>query len=101
MNHNAQFVPHVALARFRGIAAFRSRCRRQALAQTANVTLYGIVDVGVQRNHRRQGGDHTSLASGIMEGSRWACVAPRTSATALQGHVRVLENRFQRRTLVA
>ena len=55
------------LSRF---CCFRSRCRRR-LHVTANVTLYGIVDVGVQHVTGVRGGDHTSLASGIVEGSRW------------------------------
>ena len=43
----------------------------QALAQTANVTLYGVVDVGVQNVTGVKGGSITQVASGIMEGSRW------------------------------
>ena len=47
MNRNAQFV-----STSRALAAFAvlplSLAVSQALAQTANVTLYGIVDVGVQ-----------------------------------------------------
>ncbi len=42
----------------------------QAFAQTANVTLYGIVDVGVSHVQGVKGGSVTQLASGIMEGSR-------------------------------
>jgi predicted porin len=42
----------------------------QALAQTANVTLYGVVDVGVSHVQGVKGGSVTQLASGIMEGSR-------------------------------
>ena len=43
----------------------------QALAQTANVTLYGVVDAGVQHVTGIKGGSVTQVASGIMEGSRW------------------------------
>ncbi len=43
-----------------------------AMAQTApGVTLYGIVDVGVQRVSGYKGGTDTALVSGIMEGSRF------------------------------
>jgi predicted porin len=45
-----------------------------ALAQTAppnSVTLYGIVDVGVQRVSGYKAGTDTALVSGIMEGSRF------------------------------
>jgi len=44
------------------------------LAQTAtpnSVTLYGIVDVGVQRVTGYAKGTDTALVSGIMEGSRF------------------------------
>jgi predicted porin len=40
-------------------------------AQSANVTLYGIVDVGVQSVSGVKGGRVTSVASGIMEGTRF------------------------------
>ncbi len=43
-----------------------------AMAQsTSSVTLYGIVDAGVQRVSGYKGGNNTSLVSGIMEGSRF------------------------------
>lgn len=42
-----------------------------ASAQSANVTLYGIVDVGVQTISGVQGGRVTAVASGIMEGTRF------------------------------
>jgi predicted porin len=42
-----------------------------AFAQSANVTLYGIVDVGVQHATGVRGGSVTSVASGIMEGTRF------------------------------
>ena len=43
-----------------------------AIAQSApTVTLYGIVDVGVQRVSGYKQGTDTSLVSGIMEGSRF------------------------------
>lgn len=45
-----------------------------ALAQTAppnSVTLYGIVDVGVQRVTGYKAGTDTALVSGIMEGTRF------------------------------
>ncbi|TAG65145.1 MAG: porin, partial [Burkholderiales bacterium] len=40
-------------------------------AQSANVTLYGIVDVGIQHVSGVKGGSVTQVASGIMEGSRF------------------------------
>jgi predicted porin len=43
----------------------------QAVAQTANVTLYGIVDIGVQHVSGLKGGSVTQVASGIMEGTRF------------------------------
>jgi predicted porin len=43
----------------------------QVGAQTANVTLYGIVDVGVQYVSGVKGGHAVQVASGIMEGSRF------------------------------
>ena len=52
------------------LAAASSAC----LAQTATpntVTLYGIVDVGVQRVSGYKNGTDTALVSGIMEGSRF------------------------------
>jgi predicted porin len=44
----------------------------QTLAQApaANVTLYGVVDIGVQHVTGVKGGSVTQLASGIMEGTR-------------------------------
>jgi predicted porin len=42
-----------------------------AAAQTSSVTLYGIVDAGVQRVTGYSGGTDTKLVSGIMEGSRF------------------------------
>ncbi|MFN3628541.1 MAG: porin [Casimicrobiaceae bacterium] len=39
-------------------------------AQTANMQLYGVVDVGVQYVTGVRGGSVTQVASGIMEGSR-------------------------------
>ncbi len=42
-----------------------------ANAQTANVTLYGILDVGIQHVSGAKGGSVTQVASGIMEGSRF------------------------------
>ena len=52
------------------LAAASSAC----VAQTAtpnSVTLYGIVDVGVQRVSGYKNGTDTALVSGIMEGSRF------------------------------
>lgn len=52
------------------VAAASGAC----LAQTAvpnSVTLYGIVDVGVQRVTGYRNGTDTALVSGIMEGSRF------------------------------
>jgi predicted porin len=39
-------------------------------AQTANVTLYGVVDVGVSHSSGVKGGRVTQVSSGIMEGTR-------------------------------
>lgn len=43
------------------------------LAQTVpnSVTMYGILDAGVQNVSGYRGGSNTSLVSGIMDGSRW------------------------------
>jgi predicted porin len=41
-----------------------------AVAQTANVQLYGVVDVGVNHVKGVKGGSVTAVASGILEGSR-------------------------------
>ena len=52
------------------VAAASGAC----LAQTAvpnSVTLYGIIDVGVQRVSGYKNGTDTALVSGIMEGSRF------------------------------
>ena len=55
MIRNAQSGPHVA--RSGGFSPYcpLSLAVSQALAQTANVTLYGIVDVGAARNWRQGG----------------------------------------------
>jgi predicted porin len=42
-----------------------------AQAQNASLELYGIIDAGVQSVSGVEGGRVTSLASGIMAGSRW------------------------------
>ncbi len=41
-----------------------------AVAQTANVQLYGVVDVGVNHVKGVKGGSVTQVASGILEGTR-------------------------------
>jgi predicted porin len=41
-----------------------------ASAQTANVTLYGVIDVGVTHASGVKGGRVTQVSSGIMEGTR-------------------------------
>ncbi len=51
-------------------AAIGMALSASAAAQTANVQLYGVVDVGVQYVTGVRGGSVTQLASGIMEGSR-------------------------------
>lgn len=66
----------------------------QALAQTANVTLYGIVDVGVQHVSGVKGGSVTQLASGIMEGSRWGLRGTEELGNGYKT-LFVLENRFE------
>lgn len=66
----------------------------QALAQTANVTLYGIVDVGIQHVTGVKGGDVTQLASGIMEGSRWGLRGTEDLGNGYKAMF-VLENRFE------
>ena len=66
----------------------------QASAQTANVTLYGIVDVGVQHVRGAKGGDITKVASGIMEGSRWGLRGTEDLGGGYKAMF-VLESRFE------
>lgn len=66
----------------------------QSLAQTANVTLYGVVDVGVQHVRGVKGGDITQLASGIMEGSRWGLRGTEDLGGGYKA-IFTLENRFE------
>ena len=66
----------------------------QATAQTANVTLYGVVDVGVQHVTGVRGGEITQLASGIMEGSRWGLRGTEELGGGYKA-IFVLENRFE------
>ncbi len=66
----------------------------QAQAQTANVTLYGIVDVGVQHVNGVRGGSITQVASGIMEGSRWGLRGTEDLGGGYKT-LFVLENRFE------
>ena len=66
----------------------------QALAQTANVTLYGVVDVGVQNVTGVKGGSITQVASGIMEGSRWGLRGTEDLGGGYKATF-VLENRFE------
>jgi predicted porin len=66
----------------------------QSLAQTANVTLYGVVDVGVQHVTGVKGGEITQLASGIMEGSRWGLRGTEDLGNGYKA-IFTLENRFE------
>ena len=66
----------------------------QATAQTANVTLYGIVDVGVQHVSGVKGGSITQVASGIMEGSRWGLRGTEDLGGGYKA-IFTLENRFE------
>ena len=66
----------------------------QSFAQTANVTLYGVVDVGVQHVRGAKGGDITQLASGIMEGSRWGLRGTEDLGGGYKA-IFILENRFE------
>ena len=66
----------------------------QATAQTANVTLYGVVDVGVQHVTGVKGGSITQVASGIMEGSRWGLRGTEDLGGGYKT-IFVLENRFE------
>lgn len=66
----------------------------QSFAQTANVTLYGVVDVGVQHVRGAKGGDITQLASGIMEGSRWGLRGTEDLGGGYKA-IFTLENRFE------
>ncbi len=66
----------------------------QSLAQTANVSLYGIVDVGVQHVTGARGGDISQVASGIMEGSRWGLRGTEDLGNGYKAMF-VLENRFE------
>ena len=63
-------------------------------AQTANVTLYGIVDVGVQHVTGIKGGSITQVASGIMEGSRWGLRGTEDLGGGYKA-IFTLENRFE------
>jgi predicted porin len=67
MNKPAQAFQRNAIAV--AVAALTLGCST-SFAQSANVTLYGIVDVGVQHVTGVRGGSVTSVASGIMEGTR-------------------------------
>ncbi|MEO7253908.1 MAG: porin [Casimicrobium sp.] len=66
----------------------------QALAQTANVTLYGVVDAGVQHITGVKGGSVTQVASGIMEGSRWGLRGTEDMGNGMKATF-VLESRFE------
>lgn len=66
----------------------------QSLAQTANVTLYGVVDVGVQHVTGVKGGPVWQVASGIMEGSRWGLRGTEDLGNGYKTMF-VLENRFE------
>jgi predicted porin len=66
----------------------------QSFAQAANVTLYGVVDVGVQHVTGVKGGTITQLASGIMEGSRWGLRGTEDLGGGYKT-IFTLENRFE------
>ena len=66
----------------------------QSLAQTANVTLYGVVDAGVQHVTGVKGGAITQVASGIMEGSRWGIRGTEDMGNGMKATF-VLESRFE------
>jgi predicted porin len=66
----------------------------QATAQTANVTLYGVVDVGLQHVTGAKGGAITQVASGIMEGSRWGLRGTEDLGGGYKAMF-VLESRFE------
>ena len=66
----------------------------QSIAQTANVTLYGVVDVGVQHVTGVKGGSVTQVASGIMEGSRWGLRGTEDMGNGYKTMF-VLESRFE------
>jgi predicted porin len=66
----------------------------QATAQTANVTLYGIVDVGIQQVNGAKGGSVMQVASGIMEGSRWGLRGTEDLGGGYKA-IFTLENRFE------
>ncbi|MGL4231491.1 MAG: porin [Casimicrobium sp.] len=54
-----------------GAAVASALCAGGVYAQSANVTLYGVVDVGINHISGIRGGSVTQVASGIMEGSRF------------------------------
>lgn len=87
---------HVFFARSAAVLAAipLSLAVSQALAQTANVTLYGVVDVGVQHVTGVKGGSVTQVASGIMEGSRWGLRGTEDLGNGYKTMF-VLENRFE------
>ena len=91
MNRNAQFCQRrrarSPLSRF---CRFRSRCRRRFNRLPTSRSTASSVGAAC---HRCQGGDHTSLASGIMEGSRWGLRG--TSRNGRQSAMFVLESRFE------
>ena len=87
---------HVIFARSAARVAILSlaAAMSQSFAQTANVTLYGIVDVGVQHVTGVKGGSVTQLASGIMEGSRWGLRGTEDLGGGYKA-IFTLENRFE------
>ncbi len=66
----------------------------QTFAQSANVTLYGIVDVGVQHVSGVKGGSVTQVASGIMEGSRFGIRGTEDLGNGLKA-IFTVEARFE------
>lgn len=55
---------------FTGLAAACGMALAQSSA-SSGVTMYGLVDVGINHVTGLAGGSNTQVASGIMEGSRW------------------------------
>ena len=90
MTRNPLFAPTAAVLAAIPLALAVS----QATAQTANVTLYGVVDVGVQHVTGVKGGSITQVASGIMEGSRWGLRGTEDLGGGYKT-IFVLENRFE------